>query len=294
MSVRAAAVQMASTPDIHHNLEFMHGCIREAEDRGVDIIVFPEHCVLFTDNVEKIHETALHPKSTITETFAEWAAEYGIWMVIGGAPWRAPVRKKPAPGSAKLEKDIVANAPRISNACLIFNPDGELTHRYDKIHLFDAQINPPKNTAGSGPEIHAESHLYRPGNKTVVAELPFAHFGLSICYDLRFPELYRTLTQDGADILLAPSAFTFTTGQAHWDVLTRARAIENQCYVIAPAQVGSPYMGRKTYGFSRIIDPWGRVLAEKPEAIGLVLADLDLERQQMLRQDFPSLKHVKL
>jgi len=167
----------------------------------------------------------------------------------------------------------------------LIGPTGKIHARYNKIHLFDAKLP---------DRVYAESKLVKAGKKPVTVKTPHGTVGLSICYDLRFPELYRRFARVGAQMVFIPSAFTALTGLAHWDSLTRARAIENQCFVIAPAQAGSPYPGRKTYGHTRVIDPWGRVLAESIETLGPVIADLDFDDLNRIRQELPALKHRKI
>lgn len=267
--MRIAAVQMNSTPDLPENLSQAHELLRQAVDRGADLVAFPENFSIFAKTADEIFAVAETLRGPTVQTLQEWAAEYEVWILGGTLPLK------------------VAGKPRkVTNTSLLISPDGEITARYDKMHLFDAAL--------AKDQPYQESKYVQPGKKVVTATLPLGKAGLSVCYDLRFPELYRRQSAQGARVLFAPSAFTLTTGQAHWDVLTRARAIENQCYLIAPAQTGSPYAGRQTYGHTRIVDPWGRTLAERPSGVGVVWADLQEERLETIRRELPALKHRRL
>ena len=175
----------------------------------------------------------------------------------------------------------------VTNSCLLFNPQGICTARYDKIHLFDVYLGPEK-------ESYNESNTMLAGNSVVVAETPFANIGMSICYDLRFPELYREMVKRGANIITVPSAFTEATGRKHWELLLRARAVENLCFVIAPNQGGRHSEKRRTWGHSMIVDPWGEILSSMETGTGVIYASLDLERQMELRKSFPALEHTHL
>jgi predicted amidohydrolase len=266
--MRVAAIQMTSTPDKSQNLAMAHDLMAEACDRGAQLVAFPENFSLLTDNSRQFVEEAETLKGLTVETIQEWAAEQDIWILGGSIALKT---KKPG---------------RLTNTSLLISPDGEIAARYDKIHLFDVNL--------SGDRAYRESEHINAGKKTVVAETPLGRLGLSICYDLRFPELYRKLADQDAEVIFIPSAFTAFTGKAHWDVLTRARAIENQAFVVAPAQTGQPHPGRQTHGHSRIIDPWGRIIAERPQGSGIVYADLNLGELDRVRKELPALKHRKL
>jgi nitrilase len=201
--------------------------------------------------------------------------------VAGSLPLLVPQGKtSERPSSRKTA------GPRITNTCLVLSPEGEIHARYDKIHLFDA-------SPGDG-RTYQESRSIRAGKKVVVTETAWGNWGLSLCYDLRFPELYRRMADRDAHVLFVPSAFTAHTGKAHWDVLTRARAIENQAFVVAPAQTGTPIPGRNCHGHTRIIDPWGRILAERAAGEGVVWADLTTEALEKPRRELPALKNRRL
>lgn len=270
--MRVAAIQMNSTPDRSSNLRQAHELLIQAVDQGCDWIAFPENFSVFAREAQDFWNASETLKGVTVQTLQEWATENELWILGGSIPLRAPTQ-----GGRK----------KITNSSLLISPDGEIVARYDKIHLFDAQV--------SNDQAYRESHFVTPGKKIVTAKMPYGNTGLSICYDIRFPELYRAMNRK-VDIqtLCIPSAFTALTGKAHWDLLTRARAVENQCYVIAPAQCGSPYEGRHTYGHTRIIDPWGRVLAERPAGPGIVWADLRFDELERIRRELPALKNRKL
>jgi nitrilase len=271
--MRVAAIQMTSTPDVSQNLEEAHRLLLEAVDRGAEFVSFPENFSILTDDPAEYLKAAESKRGgMVVETLQEWAAEYDIWLLGGSLPLKAP---KKADQSAQ-----------ITNSSLLVSPEGEITARYDKIHLFDVNL--------TGDRAYRESETFRAGKKCVTAETKWGRVGLSVCYDLRFPELYRALSEQGADMVFIPSAFTAFTGKAHWDALTRARAIENQVYVIAPAQTGSPYPGRTTHGHTRIIDPWGRIMAERPAGPGVVMAELDFTELARIRRELPALTHRRL
>lgn len=259
---------MTSTPDKSRNLAAAHDLMLEARDRGAELVALPENFALLTDDSRQFLEEAETLKGITVESLREWAAEQDLW-ILGGSV----ALKTKTPG-------------KLTNTSLLISPDGDIVARYDKIHLFDVKL--------SGDRDYHESEHIQPGKKTVVVETPLGRMGLSICYDLRFPELYRDLAAKGAHVIFVPSAFTTLTGKAHWDVLTRARAIENQAFVVAPAQTGQPHPGRQTHGHSRIIDPWGRILAERPQGQGIVYAELDFRELERIRRELPALAHRTL
>lgn len=205
----------------------------------------------------------------IQRQLAEWAREHGIWLVAGAMPTRIP------------------GSTHIHTSSLVFDPSGELRGHYHKIHLFDVDV---VDNHGR----YRESETFSPGQDCVLVDSPFGPLGLSICYDLRFPELYRRLARAGARVLLVPAAFTAVTGEAHWEPLLRARAIENQCYVVAANQGGTHETGRQTWGHSMVIDPWGRVLACQPSGAGTVLAEMDAGLVEELKRTMPVMEHTRL
>jgi nitrilase len=276
---------MRSTPDKSANLAEAHRLFLEAIERDPNCTAFPENFSLFTDDTREFIEGAETLKGSTVETLQEWAAEHDVWIVGGSIPILNPTAKS-ASKKTRGSKKGKASLPSITNTCLLINPEGEIHARYDKIHLFDVDL--------SGDRSYRESEYVRPGKKVVVAETAWGNLGLSICYDIRFPELYRQMADQDAHVIFVPAAFTAFTGKAHWDILTRCRAIENQAFVVAPGQFGSPFEGRETHGHTRIVDPWGRVLAERPSGPGVVWADLTQEALEKPRRELPALKNRRL
>lgn len=259
--IKAAAIQMSSTPEKAENFETAERLIREAVSDGAELVALPE--LWSCHGLEKVYRENAEPvPGPTTDFLGRLARELGVWVL----------------GGSILEGE--PNAERLSNTSTFFDPSGELIAVYRKIHLFDVKA-PDRQ--------YLESKLISPGYQVVTAKTGAATLGLSICYDLRFPELYRLLVLRGAEILAVPSAFTLQTGKDHWDLLLRARAVENQAYVLAPAQWGQKADGRWTYGRSMIVDPWGTVLATCPDRDGYALAPLDLDYLDRLRADFPAL-----
>lgn len=269
MSV-VACVQMASSPNIGANLLEAERLIEEAVSQHARLVVLPENFALMGRSEHDKVAVREQPGSGAIQTFlSEQSARHGIWLVGGTIP-------------------LKADAPdKVRAACLVFNDKGEQVARYDKIHLFDVAL------VDSG-EQYTESDTIEPGDKVVVIDSPFGRMGIAVCYDLRFPELFRQQLDQGLEVLVLPSAFTAITGRAHWEVLVRARAIENLCYVIAPDQGGYHLNGRETYGHSMIVDPWGTVLNSLSRGPGVVCADVELGRLQSARRNFPSIAHRRL
>ena len=259
--IKAACVQMTSGPDVDENLKAVEGFIREAAEQGASFIATPE----MTESVRRYTKDKLADASDKpTKLFSALAKELNIWLLAGSF-------------GIKITDD------KLANRSMLFAPDGTTRAHYDKIHMFDVTI--------SRKEFYRESSEYEAGDQAVVADCDGVKLGMGICYDLRFPQLWRDLAQNCADILTAPAAFTVPTGEAHWEVLLRARAIETGCFVIAPAQVGEHEAGRMTYGHSMILSPWGEVLAEKESGTGIITADLDLEDIEKARTHIPALAH---
>jgi len=268
--VKVAALQMVSGTEIEANLKTAGDLIRTASEQGAQLAVLPEFFpIIGTDERAKLRCAETFGTGPIQEFLAEHARRHGLWLMGGSIPIASPT------------------AGHVYNACLLYNPDGACAARYDKIHLFDVRVD-------GGNEAYNESKTMIAGDQVVVAPTPFGNIGMSICYDLRFPELYRHMLEQQVVILTVPSAFTETTGRKHWELLLRARAVENLCFVIAPNQGGQHADQRRTWGHSMIIDPWGDVLGALEFGTGLVCADLDLERQRELRGNFPALNHTRL
>jgi len=265
MSVRAAVVQLESGADPDANLASIAGLVAAAAAAGAALVVLPENCALMADgDAARLARAEDDGAGPIQDALARIARGTGVWLVGGTLPLRAPDGRAYA-------------------SCLVFGPDGARVARYDKVHLFDVEV--------PGGERHRESGATAPGAAAVVVDTPCGCLGLSVCYDLRFPELYRALVDRGATLFAVPAAFTAITGAAHWEVLLRARAIEDQCFVLAAAQHGSHPGGRRTHGHSTIVDPWGEVLAQRPHGPGIAVADIDPDRLVGLRQRFPVLGH---
>jgi nitrilase len=262
-NARVAAVQMVSTPRIEENLEVAARLIASAAAQGAELVALPEYFpIMGMNDGEKVAARETDGSGPIQSFLAETARRHGIWLVGGSLP-------------------LVAVAPdKVLNSCLVYNPQGERVVRYDKIHLFGFQ---------KGNERYDESATIEPGSRPVSFATPFGRVGVSICYDMRFPELYRALGVN--DLLVIPAAFTETTGRAHWEILLRARAIENQCYVLAVAQGGKHENGRETHGNSMLIDPWGIVIDRLPKGSGVVIGEIDQARIAEVRASLPALKH---
>jgi len=267
--MKVAAIQMTSGPDVNANLEQARGLLEHAAALGARLAVLPENfSFMGLEDADKrrVAEEANDGTGPIQSFLADTARRLHIWIVGGTMPLRAG-----ADG-------------RVAAASLVYDAEGKRTARYDKIHLFDVDIP-------GRAESYRESAHVAPGSSPTVVDTPVGRLGLSVCYDVRFPELFRTLSAAGAQLFPVPSAFTSPTGRAHWETLLRARAIENLCYVIAPAQSGFHPNGRETYGDSMIVDYWGRILQRLPRGRGCVVAEIDLIRQAEVRENFPSLKH---
>jgi nitrilase len=264
--VRVAAIQMVSAPEVAANLAAAGRLIAEAAAAGAQLVALPEYfCILGRHETDKVKVREIEGAGPIQDFLAAAASRHRVWLVGGTLPL------------------VAGDANKVRNACLVFDDAGRRVARYDKIHLFGLEL-----------EEHSfdEARSIEPGSGPVALDTPFGRIGLSVCYDVRFPELYRAAGE--VDAWFVPSAFTALTGAAHWDVLMRARAIENQCYLIAPAQGGLHPNGRRTWGHSMVVDPWGEVLACRAEGEGVVLAELDAARLAEVRQSLPALQHRTL
>ncbi|TDI58064.1 MAG: carbon-nitrogen hydrolase family protein [Alphaproteobacteria bacterium] len=262
---KVACVQTNSGNEIGPNVKIVSEMIRAAHADGADFILLPEVVSLLESGSKIMFARVQTQKDDpALKAFQALAVELGIWLHTGSLPLKLSGKK-------------------IANRSFVVDPQGDIKAWYDKIHMFDVDL--------PGGESYRESKNYQAGDRAVVAELPWGKLGMSICYDLRFPHLYRALAQAGADFLCVPSAFTKVTGRAHWHSLLRARAIENTCYVFAPAQTGTHQDGRKTYGHSLIIDPWGEILADAGTDVGYIVADIDLANVAKARSRVPSIQH---
>lgn len=274
MKCRVAAIQMVSTFDVEANLRSAEQQLRAAAEAGAELAVLPENfAVLDSDNLLRWADE--EQRNRIFSSFVETMARtLGLWIVAGTIPMRT------------RRDGTLVEGNRVRAASILFAPDGAVFARYDKLHLFDVLV-------GDAQGQYRESASIEPGDQPLVVATPLGQLGLTVCYDLRFPELFSWLQQEGADIITVPSAFTYRTGEAHWEVLLRARAIETQCFVIAPNQGGVHSSRRTTWGHSMIIDPWGTVLGCHDSGPGLVIADLDLAQLRELRASMPLQQHKR-
>jgi nitrilase len=264
--MKIAALQMVSGPDVAANLATARRLLESAAAQGARLVGLPEYfCLIGLQDRDKLAIAEELGNGPIQAMLAEAARELGLFIIGGTLP---------------LKTD---SPDHVRNACLVFDPAGQRIARYDKIHLF---------AFDNGREAYDEGRVLQAGSEPVAFEVDGLRVGLSVCYDLRFPELYRGLAP--CDLLAVPAAFTHTTGLAHWELLLRARAVENQCYVMAPAQGGTHSNGRRTFGHSMVIDPWGQVLAVQAEGEGVVMAEVDPARIAQVREQLPALAHRKL
>ena len=267
---KIAAIQMASGPNIQANLDEAGKLIDTAVQQGAGLVVLPENFSLMSmTDLERVGYAEKPGAGIMQEFLSNQAKKHGIWLVGGTIPMKCDVKGK------------------AYSACLVFNDQGEQVARYDKIHMFDVE------QLDSG-ESHNESETTEAGEDVVVIDTPFGRLGLAICYDLRFPEMFRTMIDNGMEICALPSAFTAFTGKSHWEPLVRARAIENLCFMIAADQGGFHINNRQTYGNSMIVDPWGNVLDKLESGSGVMIAELDKEYLQNTRNNFQALEHRRL
>ncbi|HVJ52262.1 MAG TPA: carbon-nitrogen hydrolase family protein [Aliidongia sp.] len=268
--VKVACIQVSAGPDPAPNIASVGELVRRARDDGAEFILTPENVVMIEPKrAPKFAKAEDEANPFAITAFQELARETGAWLMAGSLAVK--------PGLRAAEDD------RLANRSYLFDPEGRIAARYDKIHMFDVSL--------ANGESYRESAQFRPGDQAVLARTPWGVLGMTICYDLRFPALYRALAQAGARLISIPSAFTVPTGRAHWHTLLRARAIETGCFVLAPAQTGTHTEGRKTYGHSLIVDPWGEILADGGEEVGFVTAELDLAKIDEARRMVPSLGH---
>ena len=263
---KVAAIQMISTPDVATNIATAARLVAEAAARGATLVSLPEYWpIMGLQDTDKVGHAEADGAGPIQDFMAAAARDHGIWLAGGTLPLSSP------------------DAGKVMNTTLVYNPHGEAVGRYDKIHLFGFN---------KGDEAYDEARTIVPGKNVVTFDAPFGKVGLAVCYDLRFPELFRAM--GNCTLMLVPAAFTHTTGSAHWEVLLRARAIENQCYVLAAAQGGTHASGRRTYGHSMLIDPWGKVTALLEEGEGVVIGDIDKALIDSVRASLPALQHRRL
>ena len=263
---KVAAVQMVSTPSVPENIATARRLVAEAAAAGALLVTLPEYWpIMGMSDADKVSHAEQPGTGPIQDFMAETASEHGIWLIGGTLPL------------------VSTDAARVMNTTLVYGPDGKPVSRYDKIHLFGFT---------KGTESYDEARTIVPGSSVGTFEAPFGRVGLSVCYDLRFPELYRAMGD--CVLIVVPAAFTHTTGMAHWEVLLRARAIENQCYVLASAQGGTHANGRRTFGHSMLVDPWGEVKSVLKEGEGVIEGEIDLDYLASVRESLPALKHRKM
>lgn len=264
--IRIAAVQMISTPHPAENIAVARRLVEQAAQQGAQLVLLPEYWpIMGLQELDKLPFAEPAGSGPLQTAMAEMARQHGIWLIGGTLPMIAP------------------EADKVMNTTLVFDPQGNCVCHYDKIHLFGFT---------KGEESYDESRTIVHGDAVATFAAPFGQVGLSVCYDLRFPELYRAMGE--CALIVVPAAFTYTTGRAHWEILLRARAIENQCYVLAAAQGGLHPNGRRTWGHSMLIDPWGEIKAVLPAGEGVVIGEFDPQRLAQVRENLPALRHRKL
>jgi deaminated glutathione amidase len=261
---KVGLIQMVSSTHVAENLDFLEQALIKAHEERVSLVVLPENFVCMGFNDEKFRIAEPYGQGPIQDKLSQLAKKFRLWIVAGTLP-------------------IKTSGTRVRASSIVFDEQGVHVARYDKIHLFDVRI--------SDKEAHQESLTIEPGNELVVVDTPIGKLGLSVCYDLRFAALYQKLVYKGAQLFTVPSAFTAATGQAHWELLLRARAVENLCFVLAANQCGHHENGRHTYGHSMIVEPWGSIMEQKKTGTGLLTADIDLKRLHQLRHQFPCIDH---
>lgn len=271
MGKRIASIQMTSTHDVAQNLEMAKSLIEQAVSDEAQLVVLPEMFALMgMDQTDKIKHREDEGHGLIQDFLHEQAVRHGVWIIGGTIPISIP-----------------GNEEKARAACLVIDEKGQQVARYDKVHLFDVHLR-------SSQEAYSESKTIEPGDKVVVISTPFGRLGLAVCYDVRFPELFRRMLAQDVEIIALPTAFTYTTGAAHWDILVRARAIENLAYVVTSCQTGTHPNGRRTFGHSMIVNPWGEIKASLSQETGVIVAEINLDYVQQVRKDFPVLSHRKL
>ena len=260
-------VQMTSGADPEQNLQHLTMKLKGLQLQGAKLVVTPENCLVFGSREDYLAHAEPLGSGPLQLQVATLVRRLGIWILIGSLPIRQP-------------------DGAITTTALLFDAQGQLQGYYDKLHMFDVEVDDAHHS-------YRESDTFRPGTETRVIATPFGNIGLSICYDVRFPQLYAALREQGADIIVVPAAFTKVTGKAHWELLLRARAVETQCWIVAAAQWGEHNEHRETWGHSMIVDPWGQVVACQPQGTGVMIADIDLGLSQAIRTNMPLVEHAR-
>lgn len=264
MMPKIGLIQMTSSTNVENNLKFVEQAMQQAYEEEVSLVSLPENFACMGLNDDKFRIAEQYGQGPIQEKISQLAKRFKLWVIAGTIPIKTAGRK-------------------VRSTSIVFDNQGQQVARYDKIHLFDVQV--------SEKESHKESSDIEAGQDLVVVETPVGKVGLTVCYDLRFSELYQKLLFKGAELFSVPSAFTAVTGKAHWELLLRARAVENLCFVLAANQAGHHENGRDTHGHSMVIEPWGKIMAEKKIGNGLITTDIDLQRLYQLREQFPCIEH---
>tara|TARA_Y100001956_G_scaffold82574_1_gene104075 strand:+ start:320 stop:1138 length:819 start_codon:yes stop_codon:yes gene_type:complete len=263
---RVGLIQMTSGPDVMANLANIETQVAALAKAGASMVITPENCVVFGNRADYHHNAERLGDGIAQRHFASLAKQHKVWLVVGSMPIR--------------------RTHGVSTTTLVFDPSGECKAQYDKLHMFDVDV-------ADGHSRYRESETFTPGSQIVSLETPVAHLGLTICYDVRFPQLYSELAQRGANLIIVPAAFTAVTGEAHWEALLRARAIESQSWIVAVNQCGVHPCGRETWGHSMVISPWGEVVASLSNQPQNLVADIDLSQVDELRTAMPVLKHTR-
>jgi len=274
---KIAAIQMVSTSDVSQNLKMAEELIANAAQKGAGLVLLPENFAVFSAKAMRVWAEKESSEQCFSGFLSRVAKTYKLWVVGGTIPLLPPV-------SDNDSGDSVALSDKVRTSTLVYDDLGRLVGRYDKIHLFDVQVQDSQGR-------YCESETIDAGTEPTIVDTPFGKLGLSICYDLRFPELYSQLLSMGAEILLVPSAFTWETGRAHWEILLRARAIENQCYVIGANQGGAHTPNRRTWGHSIIVDPWGDTLGMLDQGPSVLVREIDIHYLRQLRGNMPIQQH---
>ncbi|RUR13886.1 carbon-nitrogen hydrolase family protein [Legionella sp. km772] len=261
---KVGLIQMTSSTKVEENLAFVEKMMMQAHQESLSLVSLPENFACMGINDDKFRVAETYGQGPIQEKMSQFAKRFNLWIIAGTVPIKTSGRK-------------------VRSTSIVFDNKGQHVTRYDKIHLFDVRV--------SDREAHKESNDIEPGKDVVVVDTPVGKIGLTVCYDLRFAELYQKLLFKGAEIFSVPSAFTAITGHAHWELLLRARAVENLSFVLAANQCGHHENGRDTYGHSMVVEPWGKIVAQKKTGIGLITADIDLQRLKQLREQFPCIEH---
>ncbi|PCJ38955.1 MAG: hypothetical protein COA99_10950 [Moraxellaceae bacterium] len=279
-SNKIAVIQMVSTDDVARNLLVAENLIASAAEQGAKLVLLPENFAVFSAKKMRDWAEKEEREQVFTAFLSRMARAHSVWLVGGTVPLLPGV----LPGVQQQENSGTNSSRKVTTSTLVYDDKGQLKAQYDKIHLFDVQVN-------DGHGQYCESEHIDAGVAPVVVDTPLGVVGLSVCYDLRFPELYSTLVAMGAEIIMVPSAFTWETGKAHWEILLRARAIENQCYIVGANQGGVHTENRRTWGHSTIVDPWGKVLGVLAEGEADLVREIDLGYLRELRQNMPLQQH---